>query len=84
LLVIEHDPERVRELLEAEPQVAKVLRNHWVSVMTYSAETNTLQYFDHTGTFVPFEEHAAEVKSISSSLPWVIGKREHLEFPLIR
>jgi uncharacterized protein YbcC (UPF0753/DUF2309 family) len=84
LLVIEHEPERIVELLEAEPQIAKVIRNHWVSVMAYSAETNTVQYLDHTGAFVPFEEQAAEVKSIPSSLPWVIGKRDHLEFPLIR
>jgi len=84
LLVIEHEPARLRELLETEPQLAKVFCNHWVSLMTYSAETNSLHYFDHTGTFVPFEEQAAEVKSIPSSLPWVVGKREHLEFPLIR
>jgi hypothetical protein len=84
LLVIEHEPERLRELLEVEPLLAKVFRNHWVSLMTYSADTNSIHYFDYTGTFVAFEEQAAEVTSIPSSLPWVVGKREHLEFPLIR
>jgi len=84
LVVIEHEPAKVLELFELEPQLAKVIRNRWVSLMTYSAETNTAYYFDHNGTFTPFEEQAAEVKSIPSSLPWVIGKREHLEFPLIR
>jgi uncharacterized protein YbcC (UPF0753/DUF2309 family) len=84
LVVIEHDPVTVEALLASEPAIAKVIRNHWISLMTYSSDTNSLHYFDHTGTFVPFEEQAAEVTSISSSLPWVIGKRGHLEFPLIR
>jgi uncharacterized protein YbcC (UPF0753/DUF2309 family) len=84
LVVIEHDPVTVEALLASEPAIAKVIRNHWISLMTYSSDTNSLHYFDHTGTFVPFEEQAAEVTSIPSSLPWVIGKRGHLEFPLIR
>jgi hypothetical protein len=84
LFVIEHEPAKVLELFELEPQLAKVIKNKWVSLMTYSAETNSIHYLDHTGSFVPFEEQAAEVKSIPSSLPWVVGKREHLEFPLIR
>lgn len=84
LFVIEHEPAKLQELFELEPQLGKVIKNRWISLMSYSAETNTVYYFDHTGAFVPFEEQAAEVKSIPSSLPWVIGKRDHLEFPLIR
>lgn len=84
LLVVEHNPAKLQELFELEPQLGQVIQNQWISLMTYSAETNSIHYLDHTGQFVPFEEQAAEVKSIPSALPWVVGKRQHLEFPLIR
>lgn len=84
LVVIEHNPEQLLKLLELEPQLAKVIKNNWISLMSYCAETNSMHYLDHTGNWALFEEQAAEVKSITSSLPWVIGKRDHLEFPLIR
>lgn len=80
LLVLEQQPERILDIMAKEPEINKVIRNHWVKVMTYSQTDNRLHYFDHTGTFVPFEEVVVESGSVSSSLSWVLGKKGHLDF----
>lgn len=84
LMVLEQDPERVKEILAAEPMLNTVIRNHWVKVMCYSPDENKLMYFEHTGEFVQFEENTVDIKTVSSSLSWVVGKREHLEFVRVR
>jgi uncharacterized protein YbcC (UPF0753/DUF2309 family) len=80
LIVIEQSPEKLKELLASEPELLRVIDNHWVTLMTYSAEANTLQHFDYTGSFVPFDELTVDIPTVSSSLSWVLGKKDHLDF----
>lgn len=84
MMVIEQSPERLMELFASEPELLKVIKNHWVTLMAYSAEANTLYYLDHHGTFVLFDEQGDKPPVATSSLSWVLGKRDHLEFARIR
>jgi hypothetical protein len=52
--------------------------------MSYSAEVNKLYYLDMSGAFVEFEDDGDKPPVTTSSLSWVVGKREHLEFARIR
>jgi uncharacterized protein YbcC (UPF0753/DUF2309 family) len=80
LLVIEQSPTKLKELLESEPELMRVIGNHWVTLMAYSADENVLHHFDHTGSFVPFDELTVDISTVSSSLSWVLGKKDHLDF----
>ncbi len=80
LFVVEQSPAKLAELLATEPELNRVISNHWLTLMTYSAEENKLHYLDHTGTFVPFDELTVDIPTVSSSLSWVLGKKDHLDF----
>lgn len=84
MLVIDQDPVVLTRVLESEPELRKVAENHWVTLMSYSAEVNKLYYLDLTGAFVEFEDDGDKPPVTTSSLSWVVGKREHLEFARIR
>jgi hypothetical protein len=79
-MVLEQEPDKVLDIMSKEPEIDKVIRNHWVKVMTYSHADNRMHYFDYTGTFVPFEELTVDIPVVSSSLSWVLGKKGHLDF----
>jgi uncharacterized protein YbcC (UPF0753/DUF2309 family) len=84
MLVIDQDPDVLTRLLESEPELRKVVQNHWVTLMSYSAEVNKLYSLDPTGAFVEFEDEGDKPPVTTSSLSWVLGKRDHLEFARIR
>lgn len=80
LFIVEQSPERLQELMKLEPELARLILNHWVILMAYSAETNEMHYLDHAGVFQKFEGQAADLQRVPSSLSWVLGKKGHLEF----
>lgn len=80
LVVLEQEPDAIMKLLESEPELARLIKNHWVTVMAYSPERNEMFYLDHTNTFTRFEEQIVGLQSVPSSLEWVVGKKGHLEF----
>jgi uncharacterized protein YbcC (UPF0753/DUF2309 family) len=80
LVVLEQEPDAIMKLLESEPELARLIKNHWVTVMAYSPERNEMFYLDHTNTFTRFEEQVVGLQSVPSSLEWVVGKKGHLEF----
>lgn len=84
LLVLEQAPEKVQELMAAEPELAKVINNRWVTVMAYASDRNQLYYYDTARNFVLFDEQAVDVNIVPSSSAYVVGKKEHLDFVRIR
>lgn len=80
LFVIEQEPEKLQEMMTVEPELAKLILNHWVVLMAYSAETNQMYYLDQTGAFAKFEEQVLGLQRVPSSLSWVLGKKGHLDF----
>jgi uncharacterized protein YbcC (UPF0753/DUF2309 family) len=84
MLVVEQSPEALMSLFETEPELLKVIKNHWVTLMAYSSENNKLFYIDDSGRFAEFVSEAGKPPVANSSLSWVIGKRDHLEFARIR
>lgn len=80
LVIIEQEPDKILELLSREPELDRVVKNRWVVVMAYRAEANELFLFDHTQAFVKLEGAIGGLRSVASSLDWVVGKKEHLEF----
>jgi len=84
MLVIEQSPSALMRLFETEPELLKVIKNHWVTLMAYSPEDNKLFWLDASGHFAEFTSDTAKPQVANSSLAWVVGKREHLEFARIR
>jgi uncharacterized protein YbcC (UPF0753/DUF2309 family) len=84
MMVIEQSPERLMELFKSEPELLKVIKNNWVTLMAYSVENNTLHYLDPQGKFALFDDQGDKPPVATSSLSWVLGKRDHLEFARIR
>jgi len=80
LLVLEQEPEKIKELLASEPALAEVVNNRWVTVMAYASDRNQLYYYDNSCNFVLFDEPFVDVNVVSSSLSYVVGKKDHLEF----
>ncbi len=80
LFVVEQEPERLEELMRLEPELAKLIRHHWVMLMSYSAEKNEMHYLDELGVFRKFDEPTVGLQRVPSSLSWVVGKKGHLDF----
>ena len=80
LVVLEQEPEKVEQLLSGEPELSRIINNRWITLMAYSAERNQLYYYDSNNSFVLFDEQTVDTQKVSSSLSWVVGKKDHLEF----
>lgn len=80
LVVLDLEPDRVIQLIESEADLARVTKNRWLSLMAYSSESNELYYYNHANEFEKFDEQSIGLRSVSSSLDWVLGKKGHLDF----
>jgi hypothetical protein len=80
LYIIDQEPARILEALRLEPPLEKLVKNRWVVLMAYSAEDNAMYYLNHENNFEVFEEKMVGLRTVPSSLDWVLGKKENLEF----
>jgi uncharacterized protein len=80
LYIIDQEPDRILEALRLEPPLEKLVKNRWVVLMAYSAEDNAMYYLNHENRFEPFQEKMVGLQNVPSSLQWVVGKKENLEF----
>lgn len=82
LLVVETRPETLSAALDAEPGVARLIRNQWVHLAALDPDSPRL-WLHHDGRFEPFEPSGAELPEVPSSIAWYRGWRDNLGFAAI-
>ena len=76
LVLIEATPERLLEIVAAQPVLRQLIVNRWILVAAFDPETARAWYFDEQG-FVPYEPESKELPTVRSSVDWYGGERGH-------
>ena len=79
LFVIETTPEGIRQIMDRDPLVGKILRNGWSQLALLNPNSNEILVY-RQGEFHPYHPDTTELPRATSSLDWYRGQREHLEF----
>ena len=79
LFVIETTPEGIRQIMDRDPLVGKILRNGWSQLALLNPNSNEILVY-RQGEFYPYQPDITELPQAHSSLDWYRGSREHLEF----
>jgi len=82
LIVVETRPEILSAVLEAEPGVARLVRNGWVHLATLDPDSPRLR-IHRSGSFEPFEPTGEPPPEVASSIAWYRGWRGNLGFASI-
>lgn len=82
LIVVETRPEILSAVLEAEPVVARLVRNKWVHLATLAPESPELHLY-RNGSFEPYEPTGEALPEVPSSIAWYRGWRDNLGFAAI-
>ena len=82
LLVVETRPEILSAVLDAEPKVARLVRNHWVHLAALDPDSPRLWLY-RRGSFEPLEPTGAALPEAPSSIAWYRGWRDNLGFASI-
>jgi hypothetical protein len=69
--------------MERNPTVGNILRNGWMQLALLDPDTNQLSVYQR-GEFVPYKPESAQLATVSNSLDWYRGRREHLPFAFIQ
>lgn len=78
LMIIEQTPDNFKRVLENQPYFAKLVRNHWLFVVTIDPVTRAFSFWqDHD--LVPWVVPEKQLLSVLQSGIWYRGKRDHLE-----
>lgn len=79
LVVVETTVERMTKIIERNPSIAQLVRNEWVQLATLDPDSPQIHVY-HRGVFEVYRPQATELPSVTSSVDWYRGWREHLEF----
>ncbi len=79
LFVIETTPDGIRQIMDRDPLVGKILKNGWSQLALLDPQSSELLVY-RAGEFHPYLPDIAELPKAASSLDWYRGQREHLEF----
>jgi len=79
LFVIETTPDGIRQIMDRDPLVGKILRNGWSQLALLNPLSSEILVY-REGEFHPYRPDIAELPKAESSLDWYRGQREHLEF----
>lgn len=83
LFVIETTPEALQAVFEAEPQIAQLVNNRWVTVATIDPHRSCCHLYRH-GRFEQYNPTETSLPEVSSSLEWYRGWRDHLGYASVR
>ncbi|MBL8853300.1 MAG: DUF2309 family protein [Planctomycetaceae bacterium] len=88
LFIIEATTQTLLKLMEENPTLSKIFRNHWSHLATVDPNTSQMYRFSKD-RFVPFKPDAdesglEELATAMRSQDWYQDKREHLPFALIQ
>lgn len=79
LFVIETTPDGIRQILDRDPLVGKILKNGWSQLALLNPNSSEILVY-RAGEFHPYQPDITELPKAASSLDWYRGQREHLEF----
>ncbi|MBL8827040.1 MAG: DUF2309 family protein, partial [Planctomycetaceae bacterium] len=82
MFVLETTPALITSIMDRNPTVGRILRNHWSLLSLLDPVTSQLTVF-RDGQFVPYEPQGQQVPRTPSSLDWYRGWRDNLEFAII-
>jgi uncharacterized protein YbcC (UPF0753/DUF2309 family) len=83
LLIVEATPEALLAVAARQPEVAELVVNAWVQLVSMDPETGALQFFEQGG-FVPFEPRRVRLPLVERSPEWHMRSRDHLTPALVR
>lgn len=79
LFVIETTPDGIRQIMDRDPLVGKILRNGWSQLALLDPNSNEILVY-RLGEFHRYHPDITELPRAASSLDWYRGTREHLDF----
>ncbi|GDY07910.1 UPF0753 protein [Planctomycetia bacterium] len=79
LFVIETTPDGIRQIMDRDPLVSKILKNGWSQLALLNPQSSEILVY-RAGEFHPYQPDSSELPKAASSLDWYRGQREHLEF----
>jgi uncharacterized protein YbcC (UPF0753/DUF2309 family) len=83
LFVIESQPQKLLTIIDANPVLSRICRNHWSHLAILDPDSSAIhQFLD--GQFVPYEPHETVLAEVASSAEWYSGRRDHLPFARIK
>jgi uncharacterized protein YbcC (UPF0753/DUF2309 family) len=77
LLIVEATPDALLTVAGRQPEVAELVVNGWVQLVSMDPETGALQVFEQGG-FVPYQPRAIRLPMVERSPQWHLRSREHL------
>jgi uncharacterized protein len=82
LFVIETTPAAMLRIIEDNEAIARLVRGDWVQLAVFDPATSHVHRLVR-GVFVLYAPHEREISTVSMSLDWYGGHREHLGFASI-
>jgi uncharacterized protein YbcC (UPF0753/DUF2309 family) len=83
LIVVEAAPDRLRRIVGADDDLARLLQNRWIQMVAWRPGTPELTAFTRRG-WVPHRPEATELPRAPSSRAWYGGRRGFLPYACIR
>jgi uncharacterized protein YbcC (UPF0753/DUF2309 family) len=82
LIIIEHFPEVVLEVVQRQPETYEWFINEWVNLVAVNPETKELSFFKE-GKFIPYTPLKKVVDAVPDVTPLIESNRENLPVYLI-
>lgn len=82
LFVVEARPPDVLRVLSRNPDLSRLVTNHWVQLATLDPNSSKIHFF-HQRDFEEYLPESSELPKVSSSVEWFRGWRDHLGFACV-
>lgn len=84
LFIIETTVDRMKSIMERDPNVGRILKNGWAHLALLDPESSDLWVLQN-GEFhlQTIDKEQSELPKAKSSMDWYVGRRDHLDFALI-
>lgn len=83
LFIVEATPETLDRIMDANPPIARLVRNDWVQLVSLDPQTGTPRVY-RNGRYEIHTVTKSVLPTVSSSIDWYRGHREHLKFAEIQ
>jgi uncharacterized protein YbcC (UPF0753/DUF2309 family) len=79
LFVVETTPAALLRILDQNPSIGKLCRNHWMQLAVLDPDSSAIAVY-RNGQFQPYKPETDRLPQAGSSLDWYRGWRDHLGF----
>ncbi len=77
LLIVDASPEALLAVAGRQPEVAELVVNEWVQLVSCDPDTGAMQIFED-GRFIPYTPDTTPLKHVERSRDWHMQGRQHL------